>query len=203
MEVLAKQVMPQAGSPGVKHRADAMESWRLVAAVSLAAFYLVTSIYIASHRFLWFDEILTIDIARLPNVATMWQALAHGVDATPPGYHIVVRMFVKLLGSSEVAVRLPSILAMIAGLLITFDCARRLTDGLHGLVALGVLSCSFLPYYGYEARAYAIYFMLAALSFWLWTCTTDNKKGGGDFIRRSTFPGSHNSLLRRAVAGSL
>src|SRR5208283_4633337 len=75
-----------------------------------------------------------------------------------------------------VAVRLPSALAMTAGLLVTFDCARRLTDGLHGLIALAVLTCSFLPYYGYEARSYAIYFMLSALSLWIWTCTPEDNR---------------------------
>jgi hypothetical protein len=54
-------------------------------------------------------------------------------------------------------------------LLLIFDCARRLTDGLHGLIALSVATCSFLPYYGYEARSYGIYFMLAALALWAWT----------------------------------
>src|SRR6204780_4855502 len=57
---------------------------------------------------------------------------------------------------------------MVVGLLLIFDCVRRLTDGLHGLIALSVATCSFLPYYGYEARCYAIYFMLAALAFWGW-----------------------------------
>lgn len=175
-EVQTKRVVPPADSPGVRRAADTIEFWSLVAAASLAAFYLITSIYIASHRLLWFDEILTVDIARLPNMATMWQALANGVDGTPPGYHILARMFVELLGPSQVAARLPSTLAMVAGMLVTFDCARRLTDGLHGLVALAALTCSFVPYYGYEARPYAIYFMLASLSLWLWIFTRDNSK---------------------------
>ncbi len=42
--------------------------------------------------------------------------------------------------------------------------------------ALGVLTCSLLPYYGYEARSYAIYFMLSALSLWVWTCTRRDSK---------------------------
>jgi 4-amino-4-deoxy-L-arabinose transferase-like glycosyltransferase len=92
----------------------------------------------------------------------------------PPFYYMLVRAFTAMLGHSEVAARLPSALAMVAGLLLTFDCARRLSDGLHGLIALAVLTCSFLPYYGYEARSYAIYFMFAALAFWLWTATASN-----------------------------
>jgi hypothetical protein len=138
-------------------------------AVLLAAFYFATSIYIASHRLFWFDEFFTIRIAQLPSWTMIWTALSHAADSLPPFYYMLVGAFMALFGHSELAARLPSALAMIAGLLLTFDCARRLTDGLHGLIALSVLTCSFLPYYGYEARSYAMYFMFAALGFWLWT----------------------------------
>ena len=146
------------------------------AAAMLAAFYLATSIYIGSHRLFWYDEIVTAHLAGLPNLATILDALGHGADGLPPGYYILAMTTQRLFGSSEVAARLPSALAMTAGLLVTFDCARRLSDSLHGLIALAVLTCSFLPYYGYEARSYAIYFMLAALSLWIWTCTSDDKR---------------------------
>src|SRR5271166_2984340 len=150
----------------------APETRSLIAAAVMVAFYFVTSLYIASHRLFWYDEIFTLHIAWLPGFHTLWTALAHAAD--PPSYSMVVRMFGTLFGRSEVIARLPSTLAMVAGLLLTFDCARRLTDGLHGLIALSVLTCSFLPYYGYEARSYAIYFMFAALGLWVWTKATSN-----------------------------
>ena len=151
--------------------------WSLAGATALAAFYLATSIYIASHRLFWFDELFIVRLSQVPSVAILWQALAHAADTMPPGYHLLMRVFGQAFGHSEVAMRLPSALAMIAGLLVTFDCARRLTDGLHGLIALSVLTCSFLPYYGYEARPYAFYFLLSALAFWIWTCTADDSNG--------------------------
>jgi 4-amino-4-deoxy-L-arabinose transferase-like glycosyltransferase len=137
----------------------------------LAGFYLVSSLYIASHRLFWYDEIFTVQIARLPQWKTILSALAHGLDSQPPIYYMVVRTLDQMFGHREVAARLPSALAMAVGMLITFDCARRLTDSLHGLIALSVLTCSFLPFYGYEARPYAIFFMLASLALWIWTCT--------------------------------
>ncbi len=158
----------ETSSPRARPTANPLETWSLVAAVVLAAFYFSTSFYIASHRPFWVDELLTVDIAQLPDLKTIWSAATHAVDGGSPVYDVVVRGFEKLLGDTEVAARLPSALAMAAGLLIVFDCARRLTDGLHGLITLSVLTCSFLPYYGHEARAYAIYFMLAALSLWIW-----------------------------------
>ncbi|HME31637.1 MAG TPA: hypothetical protein VKG65_02680 [Terriglobales bacterium] len=82
------------------------------AAVTLAAFYLATSIYIGSHRLFWYDEIVTVHIAGLPYLATILDALSHGADGMPPGYYILATTTQNLLGSSEVAARLPSALAM-------------------------------------------------------------------------------------------
>lgn len=149
-------------------------AWSLAAAILVAGFYLVTSIQIASHRLFWFDELFTVSISRLPNIPTMLQALKADNNMPFP-YFVVVHLFERLLGHSEMAARLPSALAMTAGLLIAFDCARRLTDGLHGLIALAFLVCTFLPYFGYEARSYGIYFMFAALAFWIWSNTSDQK----------------------------
>jgi hypothetical protein len=149
---------------GMNH-ADARS---VFAAAILVTFYLVTSIYVASHRLLWFDEVFTVHIARLPDMATMLTALSHGADSLPPLYYLIVRASDKLFGHGELAIRLPSTLAMVATLLITFDCARRLTDGLHGLIALALASGP-LAGEGFEARSYAIYGMFAALSLWVWT----------------------------------
>jgi hypothetical protein len=165
MEIL--QTEPRKTSPGY---------WSFIVAALLAIFYFATSVYIGSHRLLWIDEVSTVHVARLPHWTLIWQVLAQGADAMPPAYFIVVRLFDSLFGHTDVAVRLPSALAMTVGLLVTFDCARRLTDGLHGLIAFSLLTCSLLPYYGFEARSYGLYFMLAALSLWVWTHTKDEKK---------------------------
>ena len=145
------------------------EKWAIFAAMLLAVFYFATSVQIASHRLFWFDEFFTVRIAQLPTWNMIWTALSHAADSLPPFYYTLVRAFTSLFGTSEVVARMPSTLAMVVGLLLTFDCARRLTDGLHGLIAMSVLTCSFLPYYGYEARSYAIYFMFASLGLWVWT----------------------------------
>jgi 4-amino-4-deoxy-L-arabinose transferase-like glycosyltransferase len=158
-----------------ERRPDVRTILAFLAAIVLAAFYLATSIYVASNRLFWMDEIVTVDVAWLPQWGTILTALGHAADSLPPMYYWVVRFSGDMFGHSELAARLPSAVAMVAGLLITFDCARRLTDGLHGLIALSLLGCSFLPYYGYEARSYAIYFMLSALGLWIWTCTRDDR----------------------------
>lgn len=163
-------------SPESRKLAKSADKLSLLVALLLAIFYLVASLHIASHRLFWFDEFFTVRIAQLPTWTMIWTALSHAADSLPPFYYMLVRLFQALFGNSEVVARLPSTLAMVAGLLLTFDGARRLTDGLHGLIALSVLTCSFLPYYGYEARSYALYFMFAALGLWVWTKTASNTR---------------------------
>jgi 4-amino-4-deoxy-L-arabinose transferase-like glycosyltransferase len=114
--------------------------WSLIAALLMAAFYLITSLYIDSHRLFWYDEIFTVRIAWLPHWTTIWAALHHAIDAQPPLYYLVVRTFGKLFGHSEVAARLPSSLAMVAGLLITF----RLCAALYRRSAW--IDCAFCPH---------------------------------------------------------
>lgn len=169
MQTSPRTALHDPSTPESKYLPKSADKLSLLAALLLAVFYLVTSLHIASHRLFWFDEFFSVRIAQLPTWTMIWTALSHAADSLPPFYYMLVRVFQTLFGNSEVVARLPSTLAMVAGLLLTFDCARRLTDGLHGLIALSVLTCSFLPYYGYEARSYALYFMFAALGLWMWT----------------------------------
>jgi uncharacterized membrane protein len=176
MHTLGKEESQHSGFVDKEKTVGSVGIWSLVATAVLAAFYFATSLYISSHRLLWVDEISTVNFARLPGWASIWKVLNQGVEGMPPTYFMAVRLFDNLFGNSEIAVRLPSALAMTAGLLITLDCARRLTDGLHGLIAFSALTCSFLPYYGHEARSYALYFMLAALALWIWVHAKDQNR---------------------------
>ena len=173
--VLSRRAAPEESlSPASRPAADKANAWCYVAAAALAVFYLGTSLYIASHRPLWIDEVLTAMTTRLPGYAAIWRAFARGADGLPPTYFMLMRPFDALFRHSDFGLRVPSALAMTAGMLLTFDCARRLSDALHGLIAFAVLTCSFLPYYGHEARSYAFYFLLAALALWIWTCDQKN-----------------------------
>jgi hypothetical protein len=147
-----------------------------VAALLLAVLFLAADMYIASKRLFWHDEIATVLVARLPSLSVMWRALVGGADLLPVPYYAIVRVSEWLFGPGEFAARFPSAIALAAGMLFTFDCARRLTNGLHGLIAQAILTCSFLPFYGYEARPYGLYFMFAALSLWLWLSTAEESR---------------------------
>ncbi|MFZ0793377.1 MAG: hypothetical protein WAM65_06375 [Candidatus Korobacteraceae bacterium] len=87
MPTSTSKPLRDAAADAVKHAdgADhATRAWTVVVAALLAVFYFVTSIYIASHRVFWFDELFTLHIARLPSLTAIWSALGNGVDALPP-----------------------------------------------------------------------------------------------------------------------
>jgi hypothetical protein len=123
-----------------------------VVALGLTVFFAATSSYIAAHRLLWFDEVLTTLICHLPTVATVWKALSEVAERTPFLYFLIARAVDQLLGPSDLAVRFVSVLAFSAALLVTFDIARRLTNGPYGLIAMSFLATPFVTYYGHEAR---------------------------------------------------
>jgi len=187
VETSTKKTLQNASPSEMGQPVDVPDVWSLVAATVLAGLYFASSVYIASHRPLWFDEVATVLSTRLPRWTDIWKASTQGGDPMPPTYFMVVRMFDNLFGHTEVALRLPSTLAVTAGLFLTFDCARRLTDGLHGLIAFLVLTCSFLPYYGHEARSYGLCFMLAALALWIWTRDTDESRLSAVFFGAALF----------------
>jgi hypothetical protein len=143
------------------------------AVIALLSFCLLSSLWIGSHRLFWYDEISTVLVARLPDLATIWRAF----DVIPPAYFILIKLFDGSFGGTELAARIPSALALTAGLFIIFDCARRLSDNLHALGGLALLMCSLLPHYGYEARPYAIFVMLAGVELWLWLHTSGSHRG--------------------------
>lgn len=153
--------------------------WHWSLALLLAGFYVVSSLYVSAYRRLWFDEILTALVSRLPSLRVMWKALSEIEEQTPPLYFLITRMFDQMFHHADIGLRVPSALALGAGLLVTFDTARRLTDGLYGLIAMSLLATRFVTYYGYEARAYAIYFMFAAIALWLWVLTKAESKMAG------------------------
>ncbi|WP_412740419.1 glycosyltransferase family 39 protein [Krasilnikovia sp. MM14-A1259] len=118
----------------------------------------------AGRPVLSWDEIATADAAtRTP--AQLWH-LIHQVDAVFGAYYLFIHYWTALAGTSEIALRLPSILAMGTAVALTGELGRRYFGPLTGTVA-GLLLC-LMPNtsrYAAEARPYAFacFFALLAL----------------------------------------
>jgi hypothetical protein len=65
-----------------------------------------------------------------------------------------------------------------ATFIVLFDLTRRLTNGLYGVISIAILSTSFVMYYGYEARPYALYLLMSTIALRLWLIERPGSKFG-------------------------
>jgi hypothetical protein len=111
------------------------------------------------------DEIYCVR-ATLRSFSYMIQAVIS--DRThPPLYYVLLYPWVKFAGSSEVAVRLLSVLASALFLVVMSMIAFKLVEGFAAWFLLGICAVNgFLVYYGQEARPWAVSVLCCALSVW-------------------------------------
>ncbi|HEY0758003.1 MAG TPA: glycosyltransferase family 39 protein [Acidisarcina sp.] len=121
----------------------------------------------SSARPLWFDEMFTFDLATAPT----WRLFKAGLtaDGNPPVYALLARVSMHIFGASEAALRLPSLIAYLAAIVLLYKFVRYRQDGLTALLAVMVFVTHPWPsYYATEARPYAIVLLFAALSLTGW-----------------------------------
>jgi mannosyltransferase len=107
---------------------------------------------------LWFDEALSVDLARLP-LGELRAALAH--DGHPPLYYVLLHVWMSAFGDSDLAVRSLSGLFAIAALPLAWRLGERIGGRSAGFAAFVVLvSSPFAIRYATEARMYTLVMLL-------------------------------------------
>ncbi|MEV0713970.1 glycosyltransferase family 39 protein [Asanoa sp. NPDC050611] len=112
---------------------------------------------------LWRDELATWSAATRP-LPDLGRMLA-GIDAVTGPYYLFMHGWIRLFGDSPLALRLPSLLAMVGAAAVTTRLGARLFDGRTGLLA-GTLF-AVVPAtsrYGQEARGYAFAVLFTVLA---------------------------------------
>jgi mannosyltransferase len=157
---------------------------RLLIAVVPALLGLITGGYHLGRVPLWRDEAATKAIASrrvIQILATMpHDDLVHGA------YYLVVHYVIRLLGSSNHALRLPSVLAMAVACAFTALVAERLASaaGRSGAAWTGLTAgviFALLPAtiaYAQEARSYALVTMMATIATYLLLRALDDGRPG-------------------------
>ncbi len=118
---------------------------------------------------LWFDETYSVFIARqaLVDIPRMLQTY----DTHPPLHYILLNLWMGLFGSGEVSIRIPSVLASVGAILLTFFLGRRLAGDRVGLLAAALLAVSpFQVTSAQEARMYpflTLFGLGASYALWL------------------------------------
>jgi len=132
--------------------------WALVGLCVVAAV-----VRMATGRGLWVDEAISVDQAQM----TFGRMLAdmRSTDVHPPLHHAILWVTVRLLGTSEVAVRMPSLLAGVALVPVMCWVGRTLYDRRTGWIAAALATIApFCVWYSQEARMYSQFMLFAALA---------------------------------------
>ena len=138
-----------------------LRCWLWLAAIAAAA--LALRLFNLGGESLWFDEAASLHFSHHP--------LAD--PGNPPLYYLVLDLWTRAFGTSEVALRSLSTLAGVASVLAIFLLARELFDQRTGLVAAALLAV--LPghvFYSQEARQYAPVVLTGILASLEWVRAT-------------------------------
>jgi cellulose synthase (UDP-forming) len=137
----------------------------LVRVAVLTSFGLGLRLALMGVQSIRLDESLSLREARLP-LGTMVQNLFTW-DVHPPLYYTVLHGWVAVAGTSEVALRLPSVVFGAAAVPLLYLVARRLTSEQGATVAAAIGAASpFWVWHSDEARMYTLLLALSLAALW-------------------------------------
>ncbi|MGE3620685.1 MAG: glycosyltransferase family 39 protein [Acidimicrobiia bacterium] len=128
-------------------------------------FVAAVGVRVVTTRSLWIDEATTVAQARMP----FWSMLddLRRTDVHPPLHHVVLWATTRLVGTGELAIRAPSILAGALTVPAAYGLAREAFDRRSArVVAVLAVPAPFLVWYSQEARMYALFMLAGTLAVW-------------------------------------
>lgn len=131
---------------------------------------------VSINQSLWLDEAINVNNASNLDFKTLLfnYSLA---DFHPPLYHMILKPTISLLGNSELAVRIPSVIFGIVTVYFTYLIAKKLFEKKTALVAATLMATSPLAiYYSQEARMYALAAAAASASVYFFISILEKDK---------------------------
>ncbi|MGQ9904733.1 MAG: glycosyltransferase family 39 protein [Anaerolineae bacterium] len=119
-----------------------------------------------TQQSLWLDEVYSIWFVNRPFDEAWRVGIFPDQNPHAPLYYLVLWSWLQGAGASDFAVRYLSVLFGVASVAVVWRAAREWLGVRAGLIAALLIVCSpFAIYFAQEARMYALYLLLAALSF--------------------------------------
>lgn len=145
------------------------ERWLLAIVVVIAALRFAKY----AQRNFWFDEIFTFYISRLGSIDQILQAVPP--DGNPPLYYLLASLCLRLIGESELAMRLPSIAGFTFAMLGVYVFVRRRCTALPAFFALFVLGTAAVKQHAGDARPYALVLGFTMLALLCWQTASERR----------------------------
>lgn len=143
----------------------------------LVLFFALVLRLINLNQSIWLDEAINIVNAKNLDFLSFISKYPLG-DFHPPGYFALLWAWIRLFGTSEIAVRVPSVILGVGSVWLTYLLGKDLFNKKVALLSAVFLSVGPLHvYYSQEARMYSLAVFSAVLSFYFLTkLVKENKK---------------------------
>ncbi|MGA2319153.1 MAG: glycosyltransferase family 39 protein [Solirubrobacteraceae bacterium] len=150
-------------APATAGRAGSrLPRWWPLAAITLLAAALRFSTL--GEQSFWYDEAFTPVHVLHPSLWATLRAVVH-TENTPPLWYVLAWLDSRILGTGEVALRLPSALAGVATVPVAWAIGRELSGRVAAVITAALVAVNPLfVWYSQEARAYALFVLLSALA---------------------------------------
>lgn len=121
--------------------------------------------YAVDDASLWADELWGVDACSQGS----WWSMIHNLiykDSHPPGYQSMLYVWMKVFGDSDLAVRMPSVIAGVAAVAALYRLGMAYFSPVTAILAALLLAVSHNAiYYSQEARAYIFLLLFAILHY--------------------------------------
>jgi hypothetical protein len=154
------------------HSESKYELWIVLAALTLLY---GLAVLVTNRRFVWFDELFTLDIAKASTVPKMWEMIRR-VDFQLPGGFLLSRASMAIFGQNKLGLRFPSMVEFYIGSMALFFYVRRKVGIAYAAVAMLILWKGVTFHYAVEARPYALLLMFFSLLLLCWDIATYEDK---------------------------
>ena len=130
--------------------------------------YFAMSAGSALRKPLWYDELFTYALSRLPSCQAIWIALSQGADIHAPLDYWLRHLSMKWLGAGDFAFRLPSLVAFWVCLACLYRFVSVRTSPFYGLFATLIPFSTIAYKVSHEGRMYAILLGWCGLALMSW-----------------------------------
>jgi mannosyltransferase len=135
--------------------------WPVAALLALAAALRLSTLGLQSF---WYDEAFTPVHVLHASLGATLRAMVHS-ENNPPLWYLLAWADSRLLGTGEVALRLPSALAGIATVGVAAAIGWELTGRRAALATAALVACNpLLVWYSQEARSYGLFVLVAGVA---------------------------------------
>jgi hypothetical protein len=121
---------------------------------------------ISARKYFWHDELYSWYLLADPSFSSMWEAFNDQLNVSPPLYFVLGWIWARLVGASELSLRLFSSVGICAALVVSWLALKRIYP--PGPAALGILTVfmtsDLVLTHNAEARMYGLFLALVAAS---------------------------------------